>query len=326
MRNLYRIAVSALLLVMLGCAVPPTMKDVEQIATDTRVVFGSVDVYVNDDKEKWGIKFTGSNYFYLTILPPDSNEAITYRLGKEGVFYWTLPPGEYTLLGYFWQNLQTERSGHIGTSFRVPDAGPDVYVGSIEFHGNVALLVPRIEDRFDQIAALYDKKFPGRQGSTVKQLFEPPKALGSFSAYRGNCHDDWNIECDKRFRGVTPVSPEVGQSGFPVSNTLMPEFRWKGCKRGDVSYDLVLYEAAAYAVGGATIPSYMRGRVAAYVEDLKQPRWQPETPLKPDTRYFWSVRLREGDTVSGWSTQSHSTFLLVYMSWGHGQWFQFKTA
>ena len=38
----------------------------------------------------------------------------------------------------------------------------------------------------------------------------------------------------------------------------------------------------------------MKGRVIAYEEDFKEPYWQPESPLKSDTRYFWSVRLREG--------------------------------
>jgi hypothetical protein len=208
----------------------------------------------------------------------------------------------------------------------VPESGPSAYLGTIEFRGNVVYLVPKFEDKFDQVVKLYDTKFPDRQGTAVKQLMEAPQPVGSFAAYRGQCHDDWKIECDKRFRGVTPISPEVSKSGFPMSDTLRPEFRWKACARQDVSYDLILYEAAAYVLGGQNVPSYMKGRVVAYEEDLKEPRWQPDTPLKPDTRYIWSVRLRDGDTVSGWSTQSHSTFLLVYMSSGYGQWFQFKTA
>lgn len=108
--------------------------------------------------------------------------------------------------------------------------------------------------------------------------------------------------------------PKVTQSGFPTIGSLTPEFRWKPCPKQGVSYDFVLYEAATYSFDQMT-PLYMRGRVAAYEEGLVEARWQPDTPLKPDTRYFWSVRMREGDPVSHWSTQSHSTFLLVYMSW-----------
>ena len=319
------VTISVLLFLFWGCAVPPTMKDVGQMADDDGVVFGSIAVYEDEKQEKWGVKFTGSNYFYLAILPPDTSEAITYRLAKDGVFYWTLPPGEYTLLGYHWQDLQAQRTGYIGARFRVPESGSDAYLGTIEFRGNVFSLVPHFQDRFDQIVELYNAKFPDRQGTAVKQLMAPPQLVGSFSAIRGQCHDDWKIKCDNRFRGVTPISPEVSQTGFPVSNTLRPEFRWKGCARKDVSYDLILYEAAAYGVGGQMVPSYMRGRIVAYKEGLQEPRWHMETPLKPETRYIWSVRIRDGETVSPWSTQSHSTFLIVYASSGYGHWFQFKT-
>ncbi len=325
MKRSFYTALSALLLFIWGCAVPPTMKDVEQIAAGDRVVFGSVEVYEDGEQEKWGIKFTGSNYFYLAILPPDSNEATTYKLAKDGQFYWSLPPGEYTLLGYHWQDLQAQRTGYIGVRFSVPETGPDVYLGTIEFHGNAVFLVPQFADKFDQVSRSYDTKFPSRRGTAIRQMIQAPQALGNFSAIRGQCHADWRIECDKRFRGVTPISPDVSQSGFPMADTLRPEFRWKACARQDVSYDLVLYEAAAYTVGGALMPSYMKGRVVAYEEGLKEPRWQSDTHLKADTRYIWSVRLRDGDIVSRWSTQSHSTFLLVYASSGYGQWFQFKT-
>jgi hypothetical protein len=325
MNRSYYTAIFALLLFW-GCAVPPTMKDVEEITADANIVFGSVEVYEDGELQEWGTRFFGYDHFYLTILPPDSNESITYKLAKGGTFFWSLPPGKYTLLGYHWSEDTGQRSGRIGASFSVPESGPSAYLGTIEFRGNVVYLVPKFEDKFDQVVKLYDTKFPDRQGTAVKQLMEAPQPVGSFAAYRGQCHDDWKIECDKRFRGVTPISPEVSKSGFPMSDTLRPEFRWKACARQDVSYDLILYEAAAYVLGGQNVPSYMKGRVVAYEEDLKEPRWQPDTPLKPDTRYIWSVRLRDGDTVSGWSTQSHSTFLLVYMSSGYGQWFQFKTA
>ena len=325
MNTSYRVAFFASLLLW-GCAAPPTMKDVEQVTADTSMVFGSVEVYQDGELQKWGARFFGYDHFYLTILPPDSDEAITYKLDKEGKFFWSLPPGEYTLLGYIWDTDTGQRTGHFGGSFRVPQAGAAAYIGTIVFRGNLVFLVPDIEDKFEELAALYDARFPSRRGTAARQMIEEPQPIGTFTAVRGPCNEDWQIGCSKRFRGVTPISPNVTQSGFPVASDLMPVFRWKGCSKSDVSYDLILYEAAAYAVGGAMVPSYMRGRVVAYAEDLTEPWWRPEAALKPDTRYIWSVRLREGQTVSGWSTQSHSTFLLVYASWGHGQWFQFKTA
>jgi len=312
-------------LLLWGCAASPTIKDVEQVAADSSIVFGSIEVYEDGKQQEWGSRFFGYDHFYLIILPSGTNEAITYKLDKEGKFFWTLPTGEYLLLGYIWDTDIGQRTGRIGTTFQSPDAGTSTYIGSIVFRGNIVFLIPGFEDKFDEIAALHDERFPDRSAADVKQLMEVPKPIGNFQGFRGSCNEDWEISCTERFDGVTPISPDVTTSGFPVVNNLTPEFRWEGSPKSEVSYDLVLYEAASYAIGGALMPSYTRGRVVAYVEDLSEPRWQPETPLKPDTRYIWSVRLREAQTVSEWSTQSHSTFLLVYASFGHGQWFQFKT-
>jgi len=326
MNKSLNVVVLALLLTW-GCSVPPTIKDAEQIPDDASIAFGSVEVYEDGELQEWGTRFFGYDHFYLIILPPDTSEAITYKLAKDGVFFWALPPGEYILLGYAWHDDVMQRTGRIATKFSVPESGADTYIGSIEIQANVAMLVPRFEDRFERVMQSYTAKYPARNKVPVKQVMEPPTPVGNVLAFRGQCHDDWQIDCDKRFSGVTPVSPDVPSStGFPTLDSLLPEFRWKGCSRQDIGYDFILYEAASYAVAGATTPSYTKGHVVAYAEDLKESRWQPTEPLKPDTRYFWSVRLREGNTVSWWSVQSHSTFLLVYMSWGSGQWFQFKTA
>jgi hypothetical protein len=310
---------------LFGCETPPTMTDTEAVESAGGIAFGSVEVYMDGDLQKWGVKFTGSKYFYLTILPPDSNEAITYKVARDGKFYWTLPPGEYLLLGYHWQDMQTQRSGRIGATFSVPAGGADVYLGAMVFRCTELFLVPAYEDRFEAAKTSFAAKFPDRQREMVRQLIEPARSPGEFSAFRGQCHEDWGIECTDRFKGVTPSAPEVSQSGFPDAGSLQPEFRWKPSSKPGVSYDLIIYDAAAYTVGGAMIPMYMKGREVAYVQDLKAASWRPPEPLAPDTRYFWSVRLREGETVSGWSTQGHFTFLIVAMSAGHGQWFQFMT-
>jgi hypothetical protein len=310
---------------LFGCETPPTMTDTEAVDVAGGIAFGSVEVYMDGDLQKWGVKFTGSKYFYLTILPPDTDEAITYKVAKDGKFYWNLPPGEYLLLGYHWQDMQTQRSGRIGATFSVPASGADVYLGAMVFRCNQLFLVPSYEDRFETAKSAFAAKFPGRKQEAVRKMIEPAQPAGEFSAFRGQCHEDWGIECTDRFKGVTPIAPEVKQSGFPAADSLQPEFRWKSSSKPGVTYDLIIYDAAAYTVGGAMIPMYMKGREVAYVEGLEASSWRPAEPLAPDTRYFWSVRLREDGTVSGWSTQGHFTFLIVAMSAGHGQWFQFMT-
>lgn len=324
MRISHLAAILALLLCW-GCSTAPSIEDVETVTADTRIVFGTAEVIVDGKKQKWGAGWTGHSYFYMTILPPDSSEAISYTLAKDGLFYWSLPPGEYLLLGYHWQDQQTQRWGDIRAEFTVPETGPDVYLGSLVFVSTGWGLLTGIDDRFDSVAASYDAKFPHRRGTATKDLLETPDPVGNFADVISCCNESWQIECTDRYRGVTPLGPGDQQSGFPLIDSLTPKFQWKGSSRPDVSYDLVVYEAATFNIGTMLKPFYARGRMAAYVEDLKQPSWQADAAFRPDTRYYWSVRMRDGDTVSGWSTVSHSTFLLVYMSSGHGEWFHFRT-
>ena len=321
------VAFAGAALLAAGCGTAPTMKDVEAVTADTHIAYGSVSVFDAEGKaQDWGAGWTGYNYFYVTILPTGRTDAFTYRLDDDGMFYWALEPGDYTLLGYHWTQGQSQRTGYFGAEFQVPDSGGDVYLGSIELRSIRFGLVPIVVDRFDEMAIRYDMKFPARSRTSVNSLIEMPGLLGHAGDYRHQCHEAWGIECSDRFSGVTPVTPDCKKTGFPMIETLQPTFRWQASSRDDVSYDLVLYEAARYSISGGVSDSYMRGRRVAYVEGLSEARWMPDTPLRPDTRYFWSVRMREGDTVSGWSTQSHFTFMLVAWSSGYGNWFQFRTS
>lgn len=318
---------AAAALIVVGCGAAPTIKDVEPetMTADAHIVFGTVDVFGTKGKrQEWGMGWTGANVFYLTILPSTSSEATTYKLDKDGAFYWSLAPGDYTLLGWHWNHKQEQRSNYLGIPFSVPASGGDGYIGSFVFQAYPGGLIPKIEDRFDLVAPLYDQKFPGRTGLAVKRVVEFPEEPGAASSYKSQCHDEWQIECTKRFRGVTPVSPEVTKSGFPLIDTRKPQFRWQASANPDISYDFILYEAATYSFDGLA-RLYMRGHRVAFEEDLKQASWTSDTPLKPNMRYYWSVRMREGDTVSYWSTHSHFTFALIYTSSGYGQWFQFRT-
>jgi hypothetical protein len=321
------VALAGAVLLVASCGTAPTMQDVEVVGADTHIAYGSVDVFSAKGKpQDWGTGWTGQNYFYVTILPAGRTDAITYRLDDDGMFYWALAPGDYTLLGYHWTKDQTQRTGYFGADFRVPESGGDVYLGSIELRSIRIGLVPMVVDRFDEMAVRYNMKFPSRSGTSVSTLIDMPGMLGNVSDYRYQCDKAWGIECSDRFNGVTPVTPDCKKTGFPMIETLQPTFTWQASSRDDVTYDLVLYEAARYSLSGMVGDSYMRGRRVAYIEDLDQASWAPETPLRHDTRYFWSVRMRDGDTVSGWSTQSHFTFMLVAWSSGYGNWFQFRTS
>lgn len=309
-----------------ACATAPTIKDAEKISAETSVVFGSVEVWVGDEQEKWGMGWLGENHFYLMILPEGTNQAITYRVGKDGRFYWALQPGDYVLLGYRWHKNQEQRWNDLGATFEVRDGAANQYIGALVLRGNEFLMQSMLVDNFDEASRLFDTKYPARAGTAVKSLAKWLPPDGTFSSVFGQCHESWQIECTKKFSGVIPVSPKVTDSGFPTAASLTPEFRWTGSSRDDVTYDLILHEAAEYHIGGgALIPQYMKGRQVAYVQDIEGTSWAPQEPLQPGHKYYWSVRLRDGDTVSRWSTHSHFTFMLVAMSSGFGQWFQFET-
>ncbi len=307
-----------------ACGASTRIKDTEAITPDTHVVYGSAEVWTDEGKEKWGVGWTGESYFHLMILPEDSNEAFNYRVDKDGQFYWALEPGAYRMLGYVWQDANEKRSGDIEATFVVPDEGGDQYLGALEFRGNELMLKPAIIDRFDSARVSYDQRFPTRAGQSIKSLmvFEPP--IGNFASISGQCNECWLIDCSKRYSGVTPLSPDVASQGFPDIDTLSPEFSWTASPKEGVTYDLVVYEAAVYRLDSIT-QSYVKGRRVSYVEDIAGTSYRLAEPLKPDTKYYWSVRFREGDHVSRWSTHSHFTFALVYVSSGYGQWFQFET-
>jgi hypothetical protein len=69
-----------------------------------------------------------------------------------------------------------------------------------------------------------------------------------------------------------------------------------------------------------------RGKLVAYAERLPEPRFQPEQPLRPASKYLWSVRLRKDDAVSTWSTTSFSAFMFGGWTNSAGYWFGFTTS
>lgn len=305
------LAGTLLFLVLVPCAVQATaLRDVKEneLTEQTHVVYGSFQVFENGKVKKlWGD-------LLLMILPPESNESLGYRVDKDGIFFWALNPGDYTLVGYH-TSAGGARDVYLGWEFHVPETGTDSYLGAIELREDEIGL----RDDFAQTSAVYDATFPSRKGTSVRRPITIPPPVGHFTSIAGPCHASWALKCGDRFLGITPTSPAVKKSGFPRVDTLTPKFSWMPSARDDVRYDLIVYEAASYN------SIHMRGRVAIYEEGLSAPNWQPSTPLKAGTRYLWSVRLRDGDTVSWWTTQSHFGFYVVMLTTAWGQWFQFQT-
>lgn len=306
-----------------GCASAPRMEGVGDLEPGATLAFGSAKVVVDGKVERFGSRWT-RNDFFLLVLPEGSDEAITAPLKGDGRFYWPLAPGRYTILGYAWFEANMRRTGAVSGFFTVPESGQDVYIGDMAFVGPKHGLQFGIRDGYGEARAAYEERFPQRAGRSVAALLAPEERVGEYARVIGPCSDHWEMECTDRYAGVTPTGPTSGTSGFPTVATTTPEFRWMACGLSGAHYDVVVYRAATYNIGSVR-DFYTKGHLAAYAQDIATPYWRPETPLDPDTRYFWSVRMRDGDTVSAWSTQGESTFLLVYSSWSYGDWFEFRT-
>lgn len=268
--------------------------------------------------------WTGEQQFRLLVLSPGSVEAVTYKLAKDGSFNWGLMPGDYAIVGYVLNKGTETRSGRIWARFTVPQNVKSLYIGDLKLLMEKGLYRVGIKD--DQVAAIerYRNRFLEAHDLPQKGLMEPEMTVGSYDRMNYICAEGWGIECTSSNRGVTPSNPETVTKGFSVVDSLTPTLEWKPSAKEDVSYDLVIYEAISYSISGIDT-QYMPGGVVVYEEGLKVPKWQPDTPFKPNQKYYWSVRLRRDGVVSNWSTSSHFAFYLVAWSSGYGQLFSFTT-
>ena len=117
-------------IVILSACEAPYMerKDIEQPIAGQTIVFGHVDVVIDGKVQEWGYGWAGVTSCCLLLLPPERTQAITYKLDEDGIFYLSLDPGEYQLLGFRFQKGSESRVGRIGASFTVPQASEAVYI------------------------------------------------------------------------------------------------------------------------------------------------------------------------------------------------------
>lgn len=62
-----------------------------------------------------------------------------------------------------------------------------------------------------------------------------------------------------------------------------------------------------------------------YQQGLTKPDYRPGMALEPDTKYFWTVRLRHDGIVSNWTSMSYFQFLVFAAKSGVTPWFGFST-
>jgi hypothetical protein len=323
-RYIHLFSLLLFLSVIAGCETAGTVKDVEQPVTGQSIVFGHVDVVIDGEIQEWGYGWSGVVSCCLMILPPDSNQAITYKIDEDGIFYWSLEPGEYQLLGFRFQKGTSSQVGIVGGRFTVPEDTDAMYIGNITINMMKGRYITVVEDNSKELVASYKSKFPDHTDHITTALLQLPDKLGNFSSVTNECSERWGVDCTGKYRGITPLTPSVATNKFIQTDSLTPVFSWQAAENKDVSYDLVIYDVANYSFSGID-ERQMKGRMIAYEENISEPGFKLKTPLKENTKYYWSVRLRDGDVVSRWSTYSHFGFYVFYATSGYGQWFGFST-
>jgi hypothetical protein len=123
-----------------------------------------------------------------------------------------------------------------------------------------------------------------------------------------------------------PVYPKNGNPNKTPHRitSLQPQLSWVPSGETGVTYDLVIHE-------GTVDQSFWKGvkRILGdqvyYRENITGNSHKVEMPLKPDTEYYWALRVRRGDEKSQWSKYDYTLFLgLTYMKVSDA-YFRFKT-
>lgn len=280
---------AVLAFVLSGCATQRLIKDIDELAAGQVLVFGSIDTIITTYIEPSS----------LLIWSPNSSQAVVYQIDKDRSFAWGLMPGEYNI---------SEDSGIVLAHFTVPQGVKSLYIGKLirpRGKNRVASIgknTLRVRDDYNEALEKYRARFANAPDLPQKALMEPGTGIGSFDAIRHICSKGWAVDCTWRLKhpGIEPIPTQNSLYGFPKVDSLKPTLNWQPHSNMNIAYDAVIFEALPYDFGGFK-PRYIPGRVAAYEEELKATAWQPDIPLKPNRKYFWSVRLRKNNVVTTWS-------------------------
>jgi hypothetical protein len=112
----------------------------------------------------------------LFVLPPPDAEPIGYTLTGDGLFYWHLPPGDYTITDMIW-NLPssfTFRRRRLVPHFVIPEDDRLVYIGTLMVIID-GRYVMRIKDEYPQALKSLKSKFPEIRGEATKRLMHVEK-------------------------------------------------------------------------------------------------------------------------------------------------------
>jgi len=313
--------ISVLAVVVAACGEMPVKPAAEEGATVEAGygrAFGRV-VYVEDGKPrewKWGEELA----IFIRLQPAGPLQRMAIK--GDGHFFWPLLAGDYVIAGY--SVVGPPRSGRLWLSFSVPRPGQGVYIGDLRIEIQRGRYRFSVEDQYAQALAKVESRLSAARQAPVKSPMTPEVLQETVRGVWPICAERSGVTCDKNLQGVEPVQPPGTGTSFVTVASLTPLLEWKPSGKEGFTYDVAMYESLSIA-GNVPGALRIRGTRVAYAEGLREPRYQLSTPLAPNTRYEWSVRLRDGENVSTWTTTSYFAFFVVGWAAGSGQWFGLDT-
>lgn len=303
-----------------ACAPP-----VRTLVEGQSLVYGKVEL-IYEGKKVTNLQGLGkASGAGVVLLQPDQEMAELVPISGSGEFYWKVGPGEYTLVSFQYFGGSGRNNIHVGAKFIVPDAPASIYIGDIIVAVKDYRNAIGIADRYDESIVRLHKEYPDHPAQTIRNLISLETTVGNFTAVRGACSAEWGVDCKGYQYGVAPLNPKHKTRGYTKINTLTPTFEWTASKRPEVHYDLIVRKSVT-CEGLVMFKEGLHGDVVVYEQDLIQPSHTLKEPLEPNTNYIWSVRFREGDIVSPWSSTGHFRFFIIGSSWSRGDWFRFCTS
>jgi len=317
---------SVLFLVVTAACVPNvTLKDFADDRTpNTSIVFGKFSFSSFDNKQVDEL-FHGKKY--IIFQKPNSTIASIYDVTEDGYFYWELPPGEYYILGIQITNMMSEIPARI--KFVVKPGENNIYIGDVALDYRDRHYSLLISNDFKNNLNVFKNKFPDIIKQPIVSMAASDEAIGSYKQMINICAPEWGVKCSDELLGlkvfgVVPVTPRASAAQFTLLGTDSPTFEWVPSTNSKASYDLIIYEASSYAIIGYS-QEEIPGKVFLYEENIPSTKFSLPKKLNRKSKYYWSLRLRDNDTVSDWSRFHYYYFYVIGSSFGTNQMFTFAT-
>lgn len=285
--------------------------------------------WLEDGKEAvWTSTFFSTDTLTFFVRSARTGQMQYMGIESDGSFYWPLERGDYVIVGY--QSARrgagtSTQTGRLMTAFSVAQAGQAVYIGDLLIEIRRGRSRVDVLDRYEPALQRFEARIAQAKLAPAKALMRFEQQPGRYRRVTEICSPSWAIECDSNYQGVRPLSPEGTAWNYTVTKGVAPLLEWKPSSRPELTYDVAIYESLEFMFGATGGVKGLRGTRVAYAEGLREPRYIPTTPLEHGKRYEWTVRLRDGDTVSSWSTTSYSFFAVIAARRASGQYFGLET-